>query len=96
MDESTTQKESIVELFEPLCNLSITYKGCYVPLDVLEKAFLLPFQTAPLLTVSTERKKQVYVFYIFYTGLFTLAPEVVLRLLLLKRKEKKYKKTSKK
>lgn len=68
MDESMAEKESIAELFEPLYNLG--YNGCYVPLGALHMAFLLPFQTVPLLTISTERKKQVYVFCIFYTGLF--------------------------
>lgn len=94
MDESMAEKESIAELFGPLYNLG--YNGCYVPLGALHMAFLLPFQTVPLLTISTERKKQVYVFCIFYAGLFTMASEAILRLLLLIRKEKKYKSTSKK
>lgn len=85
MDESTAEKESIAELFEPLYNL--VYKGCCMSLGVLDMAFLLPFQTVPLLNISTERKKQIYVFFIFYTGLFTLASEAILRLVLLIREK---------
>ena len=94
IDENIVEKTSIAECFEPLYNL--VYKGCYVPLGVLDMAFLLPFQTVPFLTISTEKKKQVYVFCIFYTGVFTLASEALLKLLLLIRKEKKYKTTSEK